>query len=96
MRFGLGILGLRVRARARGRLRIYACKECRDGAMHNICNMQKPYNFPTGALKAYSSDQAFYLSAFVISKTYPNSCPKPSGRQLNAKVCGSTESVKRR
>ena len=70
MRFGLGILGLRVRARARARLRIYACRECRDGAMHNICNMQKPYNFTTDALKAYSSDQVFYLSAFVISRTH--------------------------
>ena len=68
---------------------------CRDGAdaqyMQYILK-QKLYNFTTNTLKAYLSVQASSLSAFVISKTHTRG-QKPSGRQLNAKVCGHESAI---
>ena len=51
-----------------------------------------PNNFTTYTLKAYLSTQPSSLSAFMISKTHIGS-QKPSGRQLNAKVCDSKSAI---
>ena len=49
---------------------------------------EKPYNFTTNMLSAYSSS----LSPFMISKTHI-SAQKPRRRQLNAKVCGCKSAI---